>query len=172
MEALSALPEDEVCGLLTAKLFQALALREAGRPEGTLEQIQVTLSYYRVCGFVLGVVFILQFLGNTSLADGDYTKAREYLREGLLKGYSNCGKLITSEFFESLAALASTKGEFTQCVTLSAAHETQVGLPFAEHTINLINTARARLDTQALASAEAAGRAVSYDQAVAYALST
>jgi hypothetical protein len=50
-------------------------------------------------------------------------------------------------------------------------HQSLVGLPFREHTLRLINTAREQLDAETLTRAEAAGRSMSYDQAVAFALS-
>jgi predicted ATPase len=170
-ESLRVLPEDEVCGQHSAKLYQALALREAGRPEGTLDQIQAALSYFRACGFRLGIVSILRFLGNTALAEGDFIKARDYLREGLQTSYSSSGRQVTALFFESLAAHASTEWEFTRAATLGAVHQSLVGLPFREHTLRLINTAREQLDAETLTRAEAAGRSMSYDQAVAFALS-
>jgi hypothetical protein len=54
---------------------------------------------------------------------------------------------------------------------LSVLHETHVVLAFVEHTLSLINAARAQLDEQALASAEAAGHNMTYDKAVSFALS-
>jgi hypothetical protein len=57
-----------------------------------------------------------------------------------------------------------------QAATLAAISETFGGQPLVGHKLELINAARAQLDEQTLASAEAAGRAMSFDQAVAYAL--
>jgi hypothetical protein len=74
-ESLATLPEYETGLRHIATYYQALALRRAGQPEGTLERIHDALAFFRMSGFVLGVVVILQRLGDTAVSEGDYAKA-------------------------------------------------------------------------------------------------
>lgn len=76
-----------------------------------------------------------------------------------------------------LAALAATAGQAARAITLwAAADALRAAVNSIDRTMShdgyelRINTARAGLDAQVLAAAEANGQALSFDQAVMYAL--
>jgi predicted ATPase/transcriptional regulator with XRE-family HTH domain len=170
-ESLSTLPADEIGVRHAALYFQAVERRQAGDIEGTMEQIQASLAFFRRCGFVLGVVVVLHYLGDNAMKEGDTAKAREYLKEGLETSYRDGTRQFSEWYYAPLAALAAAERKFIQAVTLAAVNKMPESQPPAPHNQKLIEHARAQLDEEALRKAETAGRSMTFDQAVAFALS-
>ena len=63
-------------------------------------------------GFVLGVVHVLQWLGNHALAEVTLPKPAQYLSEGLELTYRDGAKRVRVLYFGPLAALAAVEEKF------------------------------------------------------------
>lgn len=169
-ESLRTLPEEEIGIRHIASYYQAQALREAGKPENTLERIFEALAFFRMCGFVLGVVAVLRWLGKNALEECDPETARSFLIEGLELAYRDGGKQFGVPYFGPFAVLAAYERKPIACATLYVINQVMGNSTFTPMTQKLIDSARAQLDEEALKKAEAAGRSMTYDQAVAFAL--
>ncbi len=147
-----------------------------------MAQFHEALAFFRQAGFELGVIPALHWLGNKALVQGDLATARQHLRESLRESYRDGAWGMVIGCVVSLAALAATEGQNFRAITLGAAAgavrapndpANRARPPGDFHSrVNAarVYVARGQLDPQALAAAEAAGRAMSLDQAVEYAL--
>jgi predicted ATPase/DNA-binding XRE family transcriptional regulator len=169
-QSLRTLPEEELGLRSVAIFFQAQAMRNAGHSEGTIARIQASLAYFRRCGFVLGVTTVLQWLGNHALAECEWDLAHSYLSEGLALAYRDGAKESAFSYFGAFAALAAVEQKPEASATLAVLNRVMVRQSMTPHNQALVDAACAQLDSDSLAKAEAAGRSMTFDQAVALAL--
>jgi len=135
------------------------------------------LVLFHEVGDKSGIVLSLQHQGRFAHLQGDDVQAQSFLEEGLTLARETGPKWISSNYLLWLADLAAERGQFERAVRLCSAAKTHL------HTISyfwdafesayyerIINLARVSLGENAFAIAQAEGRAMTIEQAVAYAL--
>ncbi len=181
-EACRVLPPGEEGARHIARYCQGMAMWEQFGSERGMAHVHEALAFFRQAGFELGIIQALHWLGDKALVQGDLATARQHLRESLRVSYRDGAWGMVIGCVVSLAALAATEGQNFRAITLgAAAGAVRVPNDLADRArppgdfhsrVNAarVYAAREQLDPQALAAAEAAGRAMSLDQAVEYAL--
>jgi predicted ATPase/class 3 adenylate cyclase/predicted negative regulator of RcsB-dependent stress response len=139
--------------------------RAQGQYERAAAQLEESAALFRGLGERGGVAWALESLGHIALAQGDYGRATACFAESLVLyrdlGYRNA----VAERLENLAEVAEAQGRSLRVARLKGAATA------LQHTSGAApDAAQGGPDVQALAAAWAAGRAMSLDQAVAYAL--
>jgi tetratricopeptide (TPR) repeat protein len=122
-------------------------------------------------------VHVLGLLGHVERDAGDYARASAFYRESLLLRRERGDMVTTAQSLEDLAALAGRQGQYERAVQLLGAAEALAAptghtLPIAvaEEYERTVAAARAALSEEAFSAAWEAGRALTLEQAVAYAL--
>jgi len=171
--SLRVLPDSSKTSRAAAQLFLGEAVWCLGDDGRATAHYREALAYFREIGWSAGCALVLRAWGNLALLKGDLALARQHLLESLglchTAGLTQC--VVTC--LDSLAALAATEGQATRAVTLwTAAEAIRRSIVVPPHLRQRdfqarVDAARAQLDRQAQTAAEAAGQAMSLDQAVA-----
>ncbi len=142
-----------------------------------LSQLKESLAQFRDLDYTIGVGETLIVLGRVALAQGDSSWAAQHFAGGLALLRETPVREIHDAAIEGLAGVAAAQGQPERAARLFGAAEAQreahgEPLPPAyragyEHDVA---TARAQLDAATFAAAWAAGRAMTLEQAIAYAL--
>jgi non-specific serine/threonine protein kinase len=147
---------------------------EYGRAAALHEE---SLCIARELGVRHGVVISLINLGAVAARQGDHDRSTARLREGLLLGLEIGARDEVAEILERLSWMAAACGHAVRAIHLGAAAEVlweSLSVPLAgENRVDhdrAVHAARALLGEEAFAAAWAAGRALSFDEAVALAL--
>jgi predicted ATPase len=168
-ESLSVLPAQEQGAVHIARYYQGALMWTRLGGESGLAQIHEALTHFRENGFELGIVVVLHWLGERALAQNDVLCARRYLNECLGVAYRDGAWLLFVSCVGSLAVAEAMAGQHERAVILmSAAQRLNASAVSADQQERMV-AARSQLDPPALAEAEAAGRAMSFHQVVAYA---
>jgi non-specific serine/threonine protein kinase len=186
-ESLRTLPQGEEGDRMAVRFFQGSLMWRHGEPERGMAQAQEALAFFRWAGGEHRVAFALRGLGGMALSQGDAAQAGRHYREALTHSYRHGSKIDIGSCLGPLAAVAALEGQPVRAVTLwSAAVAFDASVAASDDlwaTTVRINTsvaasddrervdaARGQLDAREAAAAEAAGRAMTLDQAVQYAL--
>jgi tetratricopeptide (TPR) repeat protein len=165
-------------GLAGPLFYLARAEREQGRREAALALMLESLEIVREVGDMWRIAGWLYRLGLWAQEDGAFADARAYLQESLtlFRDMGNEGDI--SDALLAFAFLANAQGQRERAVRLhaatSAVRETlSLSLAPAEREKRERDLAElnAALGTEAFARADVGGRALTLEQAVAYALS-
>ena len=132
---------------------------------------------FEATGDLWGLAIALNNLGLLALQQGDYERASALYQRGLTLFWHEGDKALTARCFEELAWLAYERGDYEQAVRLFATSEALReaigsvlhGPTRVEHDAN-VSAVRAHFDEATFAAAWAEGRAMTMEQAVAYAL--
>jgi predicted ATPase len=142
-----------------------------------LKLLDESLALFREAGNRLGIAFVYENLSDSTLACGDVTAAAAYLQKSLRLfrelGY-RYGEILC---IAGAAAVSATYGQHVQAAQLGGACENQLEalqstLP-ADVQVNYdkaVLAAHAQLDDPNFEAAWAAGRSMTWEQAIAYAL--
>jgi predicted ATPase/class 3 adenylate cyclase len=136
-----------------------------------------SLALHRELGDTVNVAIILGNLGEVAWRQGDYAEARVWYEESLVicqdVGYTS----VTIFVLEGFAALAATQGQAARAARLwGAAMQLREASGQPIHPADqpqydaTVAAAHAQLDQASFAAAWAAGRTLSLEQAIAYAL--
>jgi hypothetical protein len=124
-----------------------------------------------------GVATVLHSLGDIALFRGDPTCAKSRFADSLRLFSDSGNKQRSTWCLGGLAAVAATKGQASRAVTLwSASEAIRASIGHLRPALRSddycarIDAVRDQLDGQALSTTTAAGRAMSFNQAVEYAL--
>jgi non-specific serine/threonine protein kinase len=135
------------------------------------------LVLFREIGDKSGIVHSLQYQALFARLQGDDVQAQSFLEEGLTLARETGPKWISSDYLLWIAYLAADRGQLQRAVRLCSAAKTHLDTVAAfwntfeqAHYERIINLARASLGEDAFAPAQAEGRAMTLEQAVAYAL--
>jgi predicted ATPase len=136
-----------------------------------------SLALMRAGQWTHGIATVLHSLGDIALFRGDVGQARARFGESLRLFSENGNKQRSVWCLGGLAALEATAGDAVRAVTLWAAAEAvhaAIGSPRpalrVEDYRQRVEAARAKIDGRTWFAAAAAGRAMSFEQAVTYAL--
>ena len=157
----------------------SLVVRRQGAYERAISLGEESLALYRGLRDRNGLAFVLQNLGRVMYLQGDYARARSTFEESV-RLWSDIGSRTQAlRSLEGLAGVIGAQGWPDCAVRLLVATETlnaSIGraLSPAEQAVfvHLLSSARAQLNETELATAYAEGRAMSFEQAVTYALET
>ncbi len=156
-----------------------IELGEVARHQRAYEQALVfyhqSLALYREVGSIEGIVVVLINLGLVTLGQGDRPRATSLFRESLVLSQESKVKRLNWWNIGGLARVALAEGQTRRAVQLFATdgllaelkREDPVDFDDFERDVAL---ARTQLGEEAFAAAWAAGRAMSLEEAVAYAL--
>jgi tetratricopeptide (TPR) repeat protein len=135
------------------------------------------LSLRRELGDSWGIASSLGSLGLVAYDQGDYGRAVALYKESLAKCREIGNKYIAVYCLAGLAAVVCAQGQLQRAAQLFGAAEATRGLigaplPPSERPCyeRLVTAVRTQLDKETFAAAWAAGRALSLEQAIAYAL--
>ena len=175
-ESLQVTPSDEQGTRVVAQFYQAMVWWCQGDDERALAQCTDSLEYLRATGWAFASATVLHTMGDIVLFQGDSDQAKEYYLESVnLLQLQNARQRIVWPL-AGLAALAASEDQAIRAITLWAAVDAlRASLNSVDLTMShdgyqsRIAAARAKLDASTLAAAEAAGRQMGFDQAVAYA---
>jgi tetratricopeptide (TPR) repeat protein len=158
----------------------ALNRGEHQRAAGYAEE---SLALTRQTGDRYAANVALSLLAQMAWASGEHERAAEHWREALRLSYELANKANSASSIQSLATVAGARGEVRRAVRLLGAAEALLeaaGLVLYAYTTYTSNephqraasAARKELGDQAWTAAHDEGRAMGFDQAVAYALET
>jgi predicted ATPase/transcriptional regulator with XRE-family HTH domain len=163
-------------GLGRVLLSLAGIAHEGGEYDQARALAEETLSIAHELGNQQGVVHALASLGKTAHLQRDYAAAREYFLKSLSLSTEMEHKLLIMENLEGLARLASDTGQYRHAAQLFGASEVMRqstgGLITAAEQAELeryLSTVQAELGQTAWERAWEEGRAMSAEEAVAYA---
>jgi predicted ATPase len=166
----------------TAQLLPYLGMLALGQADGAraMEYFDEGLALAREIGDRLAVYKSLYNAACAAQAQGDYARATALYDEGLMLSDELGDRAGAAYCLEGLAGVAGARGEPERAARLLGAAEAlleTVGMPRypyvpdrASHQ-RVVAAARARLSEPAFATVWAEGRAMTLDQAIAYALS-
>jgi predicted ATPase/class 3 adenylate cyclase len=165
-------------GLATSLFWQGHTywhLHDYARALGACED---SLRLWRELGNMRGIYRTLLTLGIILRDQGDTAGARAAITEGLTSAQENGDSYYVSTLLDAMASLPVAAGEAERAATLLGAAEALraaggMAPPFAyrrDFYEPIVAAVRARLDEESLATAWAAGRALSLDDAVSEAL--
>jgi len=162
----------------------AYALRNLGRAsaaQGDLAQattlLEQSVAWFRQAGNEWGLAETLHHLAAVAAAEGEYAKAAALLHESLTLQRKLGAKRLIAESLEHVAGLAAAQGQPARAARLfgaAAALREALGTPLplvlhAEYE-RAVAAARTQIDPTTFAAEWAAGRTMTVEQAVAYAL--
>jgi tetratricopeptide (TPR) repeat protein len=135
------------------------------------------LVLFREVGDKSGIVLSLQYQGLFAHLQGDDVQARSFFEEGLVLARETGPIWISSNYLLWLADLAAERGQLERAVRLCSAAKTHLDKIASywdayenAHYERIMNLARVSLGEDAFALIQAEGRAMTLEQAVAYAL--
>ncbi len=136
-----------------------------------------SLALFRELGDKRGIAYALHDLGFVAQQQGEYARACALLVESLTLAWDTAEKYRITEILADVAAGASAQGQAARAARLWGAgarlrEDIGAKAPPNEHTRyeRYLATARAHLDAATFAAAWAEGRAMSLEEAIAYAL--
>ena len=136
-----------------------------------------SLALYREIGNKQGIAYPLMHLGEMALNQGDYAQARALLKESLEIGREIGDKKGIAYSLNYLATLAAEQGHSERAAGLWASADAlreAIGSPLSpnekEEGDRKVAAARTSLGEQAFSTAWKKGRAMTIEQAIAYAL--
>jgi non-specific serine/threonine protein kinase len=149
----------------------------AGDPAAARSILEEGGTIFREIGDKYGYALSLNNLGLVALRQGDYGRAIALYKEGVALFWQVGEKVFATRCLEELAWVACVQGDYERATRLFGAAEAQREtfggfiLPAArtEHDRS-VAAACAQLGEAAFAAAWAEGRAMSMEQAIAYAL--
>jgi tetratricopeptide (TPR) repeat protein len=141
------------------------------------ELLEESLAVFRESGARVMVAWCLCHLAGVAEAEGDHATARSVLKESLRARLEVGSKDETAAYLEMAAEFSAAEGDARGSARLFGAAEAlreELGTPVpppdrAEYE-RAVAAARAALGDEAFAAAWAEGRAMSWQQAIAYAL--
>ncbi len=176
-EGLAVVPAAEEGTRMLVQYHQGRAAWCMGDDARATALCREALAYFRQAGYYYGSGMVLHTLGDIALFQDNVEQAWQHYQEGLIILFREGARQRAVWYLAGLAALAATDRQAARAATPWAAAEAirvPVGRPQLpiRHDAYLarVSAARAQLDERALAAAEAAGRAMSFDQVVEYAL--
>jgi non-specific serine/threonine protein kinase len=135
------------------------------------------LILFREIGDKNGIVLSLQYQGLFALLQGDDVQAQSFLEEGLTLARETGPLWIRGNYLLWLADLAADREQFRRAVRLCSAAKTHLDAVASfwdaferARYERIINLTRASLGENAFSIAQAEGRAMTIERAVAYAL--
>jgi predicted ATPase/class 3 adenylate cyclase len=132
-----------------------------------------SLALSREAGDIPGVTWKENFLGDLAHSQGEYATAHAYYTASLQHGQGWQGVPFALNSLAGLAAVALAQGQVERALKLAAATTTlsaASGYPQEPAVAQTIPVARATLDERAAAETWAEGKAMTLEQAIAYAL--
>ncbi|HSL42842.1 MAG TPA: tetratricopeptide repeat protein [Anaerolineales bacterium] len=136
-----------------------------------------SLVLFREVGDKSGFVLSLQYRGVFALLQGNDVQAQSFLEEGLKLAHETGPKWISSSYLLWLADVAADRGQLERAIRLCSAAKTHLDTVSSfldafeqAHYERIINLARFSLSENAFARVRAEGRAMTLEQAVAYAM--
>ena len=171
------LPDIAPAQLMTLLNNLGIVYRRLGNYERATELLQETLIMREATGDDIGKASVLSNLGNLAILQGDLVRARVLFGQSLRLRQEVHDRLGLATVLSHMADLALQEKQWLRSVRLYAASQRQ----FAQLQVPMTADAladyernreqlRAALDEFAFAQAEAAGAAMSLDEAVAYTL--
>jgi tetratricopeptide (TPR) repeat protein len=155
----------------------ANALLAAGETGRATEFGNEALALQRDAGNTLGTAFVLHTLGYIALHEGDHELARARLEESLALFQELGDPSRIGDTLEGLAHIAAVRGDNRRAVVLWAAGESiraeagkEMEPPEAALHEDALTRARIQIGEPAFAAAWVEGAALTYDDAVAYAV--
>jgi non-specific serine/threonine protein kinase len=176
-----ALALSRACGhrFMTAASLHHLGMMAAdarGDYPAARSFLEESLAHYRALGYQRFIAVVLLSLGDVARAEGDRARARQLLQESLATTVEAGERLGIARALNALAHLAMDEGEAERAVRLAGAEarERQTrgtrGWPVEERRrAGWLAAARVVLGDAAFESAWAAGRAMTREQAIAFA---
>ena len=175
-----------LCRALADKWFISVALIHLGEValrqdtyDRALELFTDSLALMREVGDKAITAYVLRYLGELALHRGDHRQAGAFYGEGLALACEVGSKRETEECLEGLAQLASVKGDHVRAVRLFGIAEALrelVGHRYEPHEQRAhaqgVAVTRTALGEETFATDWAAGRAMTLEQAVEYALAS
>ena len=156
-----------------------IALREDGRLDEAAAVLDESLALRRAQGDRHAVAQTLENIGRLALEQDDPPRALALFRESLTFSRDVGDRLAVPLTLEGFASVAAAERDLQRAVRLWGAAEAlrdSVGLPMPPHRRRrhtaAITAARTALGDRAFEAAWAAGRALSVDEAVSFALDT
>lgn len=141
--------------------------------------LEESLALFRANEDYWGLTLPLRHLGVIALRQGDYARAATLLKETLVLLRQLGEKTFISRSLESLAAVVAMRDDHRRAARLFGAGEAlreEIGasiLPYHRPDYDhAVTVARAGMGEEAFAAAWAEGKAMTLDEAVAYALET
>jgi predicted ATPase/DNA-binding SARP family transcriptional activator len=169
------LADKEVCGWATINLGRIAHAQ--GNPEQATALYQEGLALFRNLKYQYGIAHVLTDLGDVAHTQGDDERAMAFYRESLGLLRETGGPHYICKCLEGAAGMAGIQGRPEQAARLFGAVErlrdsTATPIrPVDRVTYHrLVDTTRAQLDDKTFAAAWAEGRAMTLEQAIAYAL--
>ena len=176
-ESLRVLPVNEVGVRVTARFSQGMLALCQGDDATAADRCDEALAYYQQASFAFGVATVLHMMGDIALFRGDGAQAGQHYRQSLTILHHDGARQRALWCLEGLAALAAMERHDARATTMWAAGDAlRAGSGSIDTSIRhsdyraRVDIARSRLDGPARAMAEAAGRAMSFEDAVTYAL--
>ncbi len=151
---------------------------DQGRYHEASDYLEEALARQREVGDRWAIALSLNNLANAARAQGDLTRAGALYAESLAINRELGDKWALAYLLEDIGALAALQDHPVEAVRLTSAAQAlreRIGAPRSEaeeeKLARLLQPARAAMDAEAQASAEAAGQALSLDRALEEALS-
>lgn len=154
------------------------ALHLAGDHDGAERRFNEGLAYGRSLGDRLGICNALFNLAQLALASGRYDEAARRFVQGLQPSREIGDRANVAYILEGLAVVVGLQGQAQAAATLLGAADSLAAIVGVRgHTYyqpdralyeRAIGAARARLSEEAFAGAEAAGKMLTLDEAIAY----
>jgi tetratricopeptide (TPR) repeat protein len=142
-----------------------------------IEQIKAGLEVFQELGNERGIAIALVTLGDALRMQGDLAQSTALYRESITIRQEIGERQAVTDCFEGLAAIAYTQGNLARSAKLLGAAEvlrekSQIPMPPADRVNHerVVMALRTQLDEATFNSAWAEGRAISLEQAMAYAL--
>jgi predicted ATPase/DNA-binding SARP family transcriptional activator len=153
-----------------------LALKQGTR-EAARAYFEESVTIRRALGDDSGLMHLLGRLGHMAREEGDYERARALYLESLALRRRLWDEIALTQSLEDLAGLAARQGEAQRAARLLGAAEARCErlgarfpLAIPEECERAVAAARAALGGDGFASAWAEGRAMSWEQALDYAV--
>jgi len=160
-------------------LLESMVMLGQGDRERMVALNEESLALFRELGYANGMLMCLTNLGLVSLGEGDYERASTLLREDLRLAQELDHKLYVQYCLTGLAGVEVSRGRPVRAARLWGAAES-MSETFGGHIMSAdrsiidyegrLATGRSQLDEAAWTAAWAEGKAMSFEQAIEYAL--
>ena len=164
--------------IATSLRVLGITVNQLGDYARAMELFEESLAVYREMGDKLGIAYLLRNMGLVPLNQGDYKRAAALCEESLALSQEMGDKWSMAWALEELGAVAILgKGQPERAARLfgiaeSLREEAGTSMPLSERALydKSLATVREALDEKVLDAAWAKGRAMSLEEAIAYAL--
>jgi predicted ATPase len=164
-------------GLAGSAFMMGIIVAARGDAAAARRHFEESVALFRTVGDRWGMGLPLARLGHLALQRGETDEAASLLRDSLTALREVADPVFISRALDGLAGVAVARGEYARAARLFGAAEALRDLAGATIFVldraayeRTLGTLRARLDPVSVQAAWAAGRALSLDQAVGYAL--